>query len=939
MEGSELMPPFPLRKRPRLKSETCETLVRIFSLCGDPNYVPRVVKFDTHLPSSDDAHDDGGEKTGEAVCDQGQGELEVAGSNCKPLEHSSAQKDGFPIVGESESVQKSNVADGHFEGLSSQDRESSEVQVTMDETAHRADGEYGVNLSTPKDEMVMGSILGINMEESGYELEHMDMDDISILLNDEGIAPVHQDNSTVELTDDQRHVSGVVASLSTNQELSGEQIVVDDPTSMSHLQGDLNDHSQKIAISSAPTPMQSVDEKYPLSATKALTGENEIQHPCTGDMDVHLPDSTLNLPQEVTEEQEVEEGEISDSIRVDGTLSNMRLDDIAGSNKLLNTEQVSECIALMESVTDEGQKGKNKTESGASSFSAGMDCDVANLRKAENHENNGGKKICEPQMAFHGKSMALEAEKVGTDRPSTEDKKAKKHGCIFSEDVPDHASRCNDIVSYADIYLEKKSGDQGAVTTMKESQDKKKRRTLSKERKEKKKLKERRKRAQKNRELGVKRLKLQPVLKEKTVTYCRHYLQGRCTEGEKCKFSHDTVPLTKSTKPCCHFARNSCMKGDDCPFDHQLSKYPCSNYASKGFCSRGNNCMFSHKMEDSTIASNTCNNESNHLAMPLIPKKQLGTIVGSHKNNAHTASDTSRASFKYLKTNMTGSSTNSPVVRPERGSSESAEKSSLISFNKSEMGSSSAKDGSIHSGEDASGTVQNVNAILKTTPLLPPKGVNFLSFGSSLNQTDSKKPANFLFNTSNVNMLKHAPSTQQKGDSAQIVNDVSQPMSMFPNSNEATKRTEPVVKPPDLKLFSARKALLHDSITREQSGSSSVGNDAIDRSLQGKPSSSSTTQSSSMTTWKLPVSPITPGQPSDSMPRLYRNISNSAQKALSSTLAFAAMFETDTRTKHADGHHAVGGKAVGESAHGLQNDSAKASKILDFLANIGKKKQ
>ncbi|XP_030534192.1 uncharacterized protein LOC115743517 [Rhodamnia argentea] len=938
------MPPFPPPARPRLKSETYETLVRIFSLCGDPSYAPRVVKFDTRLPSPDDAHDDSGEKNGEVVCDQGQGELEVAGSNCKLLEHSSAQKDGFPIAGESESVQKSNVADVHLEGLSSRDRESSQAQVIMDEMAHRADREYGVgvNLSTPKDEIVMGSVLGVNIEESGYELEHMEMDDISILLNDEGIAPVHQDNSTVELMDDQRHVRGIMASLSTNQELSVEQTIIDDPTSMSHLQGDLHDCSQKVAISSAPTPMQIVDENCLLSATKGLTGECEIQHPCTRDADVHLPDSTLNLPQEVTEEQ-VEEGEISDSIRVDGISSNMRSDDIAVSNKLLNNKQVSECIAVMERVTDEGQKGKIETESGASSFGAGMDYDVANVRKAENHKNNGGKKICEPQMAFHGKSMALEAEKVDAHCPSIEDKKAKKQGCIFSEDVPPNAGRCNDIVSYADIYLEKKSEDQGAVTTMEESQDKKKRRTLSKERKEKKKQKERRKRAQKNRELGVKRLKLQPVLKQKTVTYCRHYLQGRCTEGEKCKFSHDTVPLTKSTKPCCHYARNSCMKGDDCPFDHQLSKYPCSNYASKGFCSRGNNCMFSHKMEDSTIASNTRNNESNHPALPLIPKKQPGTIVGSHDNNAHSASDTSRASFKYLKPNMIGSSTNSPVLKPERGSSDSMEKFSLISFNKSETGSSSAKDGSrigIHSGENASGTVQNVKVSSKTTPLLPPKGVNFLSFGSSLNQTDTKKPANFLFNTSKVNILKHTTPTQQKGDSADSVNDESQPKLMFPNSNEVTERTEPIVKTQDLKLFSSREASLQGSINREQSGSCFVDNNAVDRSLQGRPSaSSSTAQSSSMITWKLPISPITPCQPSDSTPRLYRNISNSAQKALSSTLAFAAMFETDTRMKHADGHRAVSGKAGEESAHGLQNDSAKASKILGFLANIGKKQQ
>lgn len=49
-------------------------------------------------------------------------------------------------------------------------------------------------------------------------------------------------------------------------------------------------------------------------------------------------------------------------------------------------------------------------------------------------------------------------------------------------------------------------------------------------------------------------------------------------------------------QPCVHFARHSCMKGDDCPFDHQLSKYPCTNYASNGFCNRGSDCLFSHEV-------------------------------------------------------------------------------------------------------------------------------------------------------------------------------------------------------------------------------------------------------------------------------------------------------------------------------------------------------
>ncbi|PWA78915.1 zinc finger, CCCH-type [Artemisia annua] len=54
---------------------------------------------------------------------------------------------------------------------------------------------------------------------------------------------------------------------------------------------------------------------------------------------------------------------------------------------------------------------------------------------------------------------------------------------------------------------------------------------------------------------------------EKKISICGHYMNGKCHEGEKCKFSHNTIPLTKS-KPWCHFARYACMKGDYCPYDH-----------------------------------------------------------------------------------------------------------------------------------------------------------------------------------------------------------------------------------------------------------------------------------------------------------------------------------------------------------------------------------
>ncbi|OAY75414.1 Zinc finger CCCH domain-containing protein 7 [Ananas comosus] len=81
--------------------------------------------------------------------------------------------------------------------------------------------------------------------------------------------------------------------------------------------------------------------------------------------------------------------------------------------------------------------------------------------------------------------------------------------------------------------------------------EKKRKRTLTDERKAKKKKAKRIKRAQKERAQGVRRLKLQPIVKPKVVKYCSFFLKGRCQQGDLCKFSHDTTPLTKS-KPCKH---------------------------------------------------------------------------------------------------------------------------------------------------------------------------------------------------------------------------------------------------------------------------------------------------------------------------------------------------------------------------------------------------
>ncbi|XP_019707007.1 uncharacterized protein [Elaeis guineensis] len=188
-----------------------------------------------------------------------------------------------------------------------------------------------------------------------------------------------------------------------------------------------------------------------------------------------------------------------------------------------------------------------------------------------------------------------------------------------------------------------------------EARLKRKRGALTEERKAKRKKAKKRKRAQKEREQGVKRLKLQPISKPKTVKYCNFYLMGRCQQGDSCKFSHDTTPLTKS-QPCTYFARDSCLKGDDCPFDHQLSKYPCHNFSSKGMCSRGDKCKFSHKITTNEASS----------SMPIISESK--SPLTSEKLNLrkqNTTNSTSIVACGPPKT--TASSTPFPIHRNMEG--------------------------------------------------------------------------------------------------------------------------------------------------------------------------------------------------------------------------------------------------------------------------------
>ncbi|XP_020598831.1 zinc finger CCCH domain-containing protein 7 isoform X2 [Phalaenopsis equestris] len=193
---------------------------------------------------------------------------------------------------------------------------------------------------------------------------------------------------------------------------------------------------------------------------------------------------------------------------------------------------------------------------------------------------------------------------------------ASTSSCIHKIEVPEFGA--SPLDRSEENLIVKATQMKRKVVEAKEKKNKKNS-TLTEERKAKKKIAKKRKRAQKNREQGVKKLKLHAIVKPKEVKYCNFYRMGRCQQGDLCKFSHDLIPLTKSM-PCKYFVSNSCLRGDDCPYDHELSKYPCLNYLSSGSCNRGDRCKFSHKLTDSKIDS----------LLTLEQQKFKNQLVNSH---------------------------------------------------------------------------------------------------------------------------------------------------------------------------------------------------------------------------------------------------------------------------------------------------------------------
>lgn len=85
--------------------------------------------------------------------------------------------------------------------------------------------------------------------------------------------------------------------------------------------------------------------------------------------------------------------------------------------------------------------------------------------------------------------------------------------------------------------------------------------------------------------------KKRKVAKAKSRPICKFFMEGRCSKGPDCPFSHSTLPSVK--KEICKFYLNGyCAKGPKCLYMH--GEFPCKFFHTGAKCYSEANCLFSH---------------------------------------------------------------------------------------------------------------------------------------------------------------------------------------------------------------------------------------------------------------------------------------------------------------------------------------------------------
>uniref|UniRef100_M1B5U8 Zinc finger CCCH domain-containing protein 65 n=1 Tax=Solanum tuberosum TaxID=4113 RepID=M1B5U8_SOLTU len=353
----------------------------------------------------------------------------------------------------------------------------------------------------------------------------------------------------------------------------------------------------------------------------------------------------------------------------------------------------------------------------------------------------------------------------------------------------------------------------------------KKRGPLTKESKARKKAKRRSKRAEERIKLGVKRLRLPPVVKPKVVKYCRHYLKGRCLEGEACKFSHDTIPLTKSKITV-------------------KTEAVTSPIASNSLVQVNTNGML-HKDVNSTSSS-----------AGLVPRNSTERTVLEHVRK--------------------------PAASTPKGIT-------FLSHGKSLQGDARKhEEVGLPSKANGVDNIQKPNGFMKGASTRTPQGMNFLSFG----RAPSAEPSG--------DTLSGVLNMDYGVDKLQLVD----MKAKLGSINQMSTRTPPGSVPRGVNFLSVDKAVedrphpnecysASSPIQRRQSAPNTTSSEMPFRQLSSLfPAGQSLIQSAQKCNAEIASSPKAP---------FLANTPSSIQKALQSTLAFAAKFDLGVKCGMSNG--------------------------------------
>ncbi|KAL4278213.1 hypothetical protein GQ457_03G046760 [Hibiscus cannabinus] len=860
---------FPPHRRSHLRSGTYRNLVRLLTLCyGDSPLAtaPPIIP----LPQTPDNGGNRDEPGGDDVRESG----ELIAADSKEPANMAAQE--------------GNLVNGGSDGAVFGDKKFNDTQMVIDEIEQIMGMEEGQDLLSQNDMMVDSSMEGNGGGEIGRE--QMLMADLeNIMKGNEDFDKISNCWSATLGRNQGDNCTNIL--LNNGEEYNDcPPVVIEESGAVGRPQVDMKVGDQKIVdafeFSSDKSPTVEVsnsnekvnEQSYPLE-TNLIHGKNEIQQKEMESEKFVSSNEGLCSPGQMVEDGELEEGEIFGDIQLVNESVDILLDDAVVSEKEVEEKQISGATFEDKHLHFNEQSTANDRTYEFTSFNSNV-APIANKVTPGDFEGSESDRLVD--------ELGMMQTKEGSGK------------------------------------IEKQAGSKNQVSKSKTKKDdglnhKKKQCLTPAEKKEKKKRNKRKKRAEKNRQLGVKRLKLQTVLKPKPVSYCRHYLKGRCHEGELCKFSHDTVPLTKS-QPCSHFARNSCMKGDDCPFDHQLSKYPCINYMTKGSCSRGDDCLFSHKgdvasfstapelqlkpssqsgsdMRLSVSRASHKDVDASSYSVGAFPDKSKRQIVAdSASRNPDLACkgesikvNQGSSSQKMNESGRVGNQSNQRMlgVNSPFASRPSVTESSKFSLGSSFLKMSESGRHGIQANQSESHTIHNVDASPKKKPDVVPRGINFLSFGKS-SLEDSTSKASLALNRADG--YKQQP-FDNEGFSGKFSNQTTQS-----KSSTDQKKTHPAELPLGINLTVGK--LVHSG--NYAPASLPCHSDNVNNGSLAKINCAADKQNnSSAMSYKLPVYPQTSGQSSQWL--AHKSTPNSAQEALMSTLSMAKQFDT------------VNGKSVHES--------------------------